>query len=80
MDIRVLLQLHLKDPVGTTGIEAKASAQLGKGKARSFKNIIKFDRTTDELVFGKFDIAYSLQGQVQYKVDLQVTTTIPVEN
>ena len=48
--------ITLEGSVGTTGIEAKASAQLGKGKARSFKNIIKFDRTTDELVFGKLTL------------------------
>ena len=69
--------ITLEGSVGTTGIEAKASAQLGKGKARSFKNIIKFDRTTDELVFGKFDIAYSTGASTIQGGPLQVSTTIP---
>ena len=69
--------ITLDGSVGSSGVEAKASAQLGKGKARSFKNIIKFDRTTDDLVFGKFDVAYSTGASSIQGGPLQVTTDIP---
>ena len=69
--------IKLDGTVSSSGVEASASAQIGKGKTRQFKNVIKFDRTTDDLVFGKFDVAYSTGASAIQGGPLQVATTIP---